>query len=256
LFSLCSHICSLAIILSFTATIYVNAAGNNPPAAIDDSATTDEDVPVIINVFVDNGLGTDSDPDTGDILTPVGGSDPLNGEVTLNTDGTFTYTPDSNFVGQDSFVYTISDGNGGIDTATGMFLNFASSMWMWVVDWKNVFSFFQVLIFTFCAFISTVTIDINAINDPPIALDDAATTDQGASVTVNVLDGSFGGADSDPDTGDILTTLSATSPGNGAVTLNLDGTFEYTPSAPFFGQDSFQYTISDGNGEVSSAAGM
>ena len=178
----------------------MNAAGNNPPAAIDDSATTDEDVPVIINVLVDNGLGTDSDPDTGDILTPVGGSDPLNGEVTLNTDGTFTYTPDSNFVGQDSFVYTISDGNGGIDTATGMFLNFASSMWMWVVDWKNVFSFFQVLIFTFCAFISTVTIDINAINDPPIALDDAATTDQGASVTVNVLDGSFGGADSDPDT--------------------------------------------------------
>jgi len=247
--------------IAFTVTIYVNAAGNNPPTAVDDSATTDEDVPVIINVLVDNGLGTDSDPDTGDILTPVVGSDPLNGEVTLNTDGTFTYTPDSNFVGQDSFVYTVSDGNGGTDTATGMLLNFASSTWMWVVYWKNAFApFFRYLFSPYSPsvlFISTVTIDINAINDPPVALDDAATTEQGASVTVNVLDGSFGGADSDPDSGDILTTVGATtSPGNGSVTLNPgDGTFSYSPNPAFIGQDSFVYTVSDGTGQTATATG-
>jgi len=38
----------------------------------------------------------------------------------LNADGeTFQYTPNPNFHGQDSFVYTVSDGNGGVDTATG-----------------------------------------------------------------------------------------------------------------------------------------
>ena len=112
-------------------------------------------------------------------------------------------------------------------------------------------------IYLFSLFFKTaVTIDIDPINDPPVALDDAATTGQGIPVTVNVLDGTFGGADSDPDTGDILTPISATTPGNGGVTINPDGTIEYTPNAPFTGQDSFVYTISDGNGETASATGM
>jgi len=245
--------------IAFTVTIYVNAAGNNPPTAVDDSATTDEDVPVIINVLVDNGLGTDSDPDTGDILTPVAGSDPLNGEVTLNTDGTFTYTPHSNFAGEDSFVYTVSDGNGGTDRATGMFLNFLLQCGCGLFIGRMLFLLFSGTHFypPSVLFISTVTIDINAINDPPVALDDAATTEQGASVTVNVLDGSFGGADSDPDSGDILTTVGATtSPGNGSVTLNPgDGTFSYSPNPAFIGQDSFVYTVSDGTGQTATATG-
>ena len=99
----------------------MNAAGNAPPTAVDDSVSTDENTPVNINVLLANGGGVDSDP-TGDALTPVSHTDPDNGVVTLKTDGTFLYTPDTNFNGQDSFVYTISDGNGGTDTATGEFI--------------------------------------------------------------------------------------------------------------------------------------
>ena len=43
---------------------------------------------------------------------------PANGTVVDNGDGTFTYTPTANFNGEDSFTYTVADGNGGSDTAT------------------------------------------------------------------------------------------------------------------------------------------
>jgi len=98
----------------------VNAAGNAPPVAADDYATTDEDTPVNINV-----LANDSDTETG---TPtnagvVSGSGPSHGDVTMNAGGTFTYTPNTDFNGLDSFVYSVVDGNGGADTATGAYRN-------------------------------------------------------------------------------------------------------------------------------------
>ena len=104
-----------------TATIHVNEKGNNPPTAFDDTVSTDEDTPVTIDVLVNNtSIGLDFDPDAGDTLTVVNAAaDPSHGGVILNSDGTFEYTPESDFFGQDSFVYTISDGNGGIATATG-----------------------------------------------------------------------------------------------------------------------------------------
>ena len=49
-------------------------------------------------------------------LTP--GSLPENGDVTLQPNGNFVYTPDPDFFGVDQFTYTVSDGNGGTDTAT------------------------------------------------------------------------------------------------------------------------------------------
>jgi len=94
-------------------TVYINSATNDPPLAVNDSVSTDEDTLVKIHV-----LPNDSDPN-GDPLTTVLGTQPFNGVVSLNADGTFDYTPNSDFAGKDSFVYTISDGNGGIDTATG-----------------------------------------------------------------------------------------------------------------------------------------
>ncbi|MGH9176330.1 MAG: Ig-like domain-containing protein, partial [Vicinamibacterales bacterium] len=86
----------------------VNAA----PIASDNEATTDEDTPVIIDV-----LANDSDPD-GDILSVANVTHPLNGTAILNADGTVTYTPAADFHGTDSFTYTVSDGQGGTDTAT------------------------------------------------------------------------------------------------------------------------------------------
>jgi len=95
-------------------------AGNDPPVAVNDSVTTNEDTPVVIDaLLMDNGLGVDSDPN-GDTLTPLSVTAPANGNAIVNTDGTFEYTPNAGFFGLDSFVYTISDGNAGTATATGM----------------------------------------------------------------------------------------------------------------------------------------
>ena len=96
-------------------TINVNEAGNDLPVATNDSKSTDEDVPVNITV-----LSNDSDADGG-TLTVTSVNNPTNGAVTDNGDGTFTYTPDPNFNGQDTFVYTVSDGSGGTATATGAY---------------------------------------------------------------------------------------------------------------------------------------
>ena len=120
--------------------------GNNPPVANDDVATTDEDTPVDGNV-----LANDNDPNPGDVLTARVLTGVSDGTLDFNeTTGAFTYTPDANFNGSDSFTYEADDGNGGTSTAT-------------------------------------VTITINPVNDAPVALDDTATTDEDVAVTVDVL---------------------------------------------------------------------
>ncbi|MEP4149385.1 MAG: retention module-containing protein [Halioglobus sp.] len=85
---------------------------NNPPDAVNDGFSTEVNTPVSGNV-----LPNDSDPDN-DPLTVTGNTQPANGTVTVNPDGSFTYTPNENFDGSDSFQYTITDGEGGSDTAT------------------------------------------------------------------------------------------------------------------------------------------
>jgi hypothetical protein len=80
-------------------------SGNNPPAAVDDSAETDINVGTTIDV-----LTNDTDLD-GDTLTVTNVTQPANGSVVDNGDGTVTYTPNANFTGTDEFEYTISDGN-------------------------------------------------------------------------------------------------------------------------------------------------
>jgi hypothetical protein len=85
---------------------------NPAPTATDNNSSTNQDTPVTITVLAD-----DTDPD-GDALTVTGATDPANGSVVVNADGTITYTPDAGFNGTDTFTYTISDGNGGTSQAT------------------------------------------------------------------------------------------------------------------------------------------
>ncbi len=94
-----------------TAQITVTGV-NDAPLAADNTAATDEDVPITIDV-----LSNDSDID-GDSLSVQSASDGSNGSVAIETDGTLTYTPDSGFSGLDNFTYVVADGNGGTDTAT------------------------------------------------------------------------------------------------------------------------------------------
>jgi hypothetical protein len=86
---------------------YSTASGgpvNNAPVAQDDSASTTQGLAVQIAV-----LDNDSDPD-GDPLTVGAATQPSNGSVTINPDGTITYTPDTFFIGSDSFTYRAYDG--------------------------------------------------------------------------------------------------------------------------------------------------
>ncbi len=71
-----------------------------------------------LNVAAPGVLGNDSDAN-GDRLTAQVVSNPAKGTLSLNSDGSFSYTPNRNFKkGTDSFTYRATDGKGGTDTAT------------------------------------------------------------------------------------------------------------------------------------------
>ena len=88
--------------------------GQFPPDAVDDTETTG--VNAILNIPVSQLLANDTDPNPADTLTVTGVSNPLNGTVSLDN-GIVTFTPDTDFQGEASFDYTITDGT-DTDTAT------------------------------------------------------------------------------------------------------------------------------------------
>ena len=188
---------------------------NDDPTAVADAYATNEDT--ALNIPASGVLGNDSDID-GDTITVLSHTAAANGTVVVNGDGSFTYTPNSGYNGFDSFTYTISDGNGGTDTAT-------------------------------------VTINIGAVNDPPIANDDAFSTDEDTpSGTIDLV-----GNDTDVD-GDTLSVQSIAgttlTPGvaqtiavtNGTVNVSAAGVVTFTPDANYNGPVTFDYVVSDGNG--------
>ncbi len=270
-----------------------SSGANTPPDAAEDAAAGDEDTVISGSV-----LTNDSDAE-GSVLTAALVSGVANGSLTLNPDGTFDYTPNADFNGEDSFTYVANDGLS--DSAP-----------------------------------ATVTITVNPVNDDPVAVDDAAQTllqtpvvidvlandldvdgdtlavvavtdgangavvdnadgtvtytaaggsigddsftytvdDQAggasstATVTVTVLDapnsapvanedtvfgdedtvisGAVLANDTDDNLGDTLTAVLVAGVSNGTLTLNADGTFDYTPNADFNGEDSFTYVANDG----------
>ena len=182
---------------SETATVTVIVDGDIPNAG-DDTGTTPTDTPVTVNV-----LENDTDPN-GDPLTVTDITEPGNGTVTDNGDGTVTYTPDPGFSGPDTFTYTVCDDNGNCDTAA-----------------------------------VTVTVE----NAPPEAMDDSTATRPNTPVSIPVLTN-----DSDPNDDPLTVTDINRDPENGTVTFTPDGTVVYLPNPGFTGTDTFEYTISDGNG--------
>ncbi|MGA7614707.1 MAG: Ig-like domain-containing protein [Thermoanaerobaculia bacterium] len=190
-----------------TVSITVTAV-NDAPVAVDDSYSTNEDTP--LNVLAASGvLANDTDVD-GDPLTAILVAGPSNGGLTLNADGSFSYTPNANYNGSDSFTYKANDGS--LDS--------------------NV---------------ATVTITINAVNDPPVATGDSYTTTEDTPLNVVAATGVLAN-DTDPES-DPLTAVLVSAPSNGTLTLNADGSFTYTPSANFNGSDSFTYKANDGTSD-------
>ncbi len=186
-----------------TVTITVNSV-NDAPVAVADSYSTNEDTPLV--VAVSGVLGNDSDVD-GDSLSAIKVTDPSNGSVLLNSDGSFTYTPNTNFNGSDSFTYKANDGT---------------------VDSNTVI----------------VSITVNPVNNAPVAVDDSASTNEDTLVTTgDVLSND---TDVDGDTLSV-SVADATSANGGTVVNNGNGTFNYTPASNFNGTDTFNYTVSDGS---------
>jgi VCBS repeat-containing protein len=153
-------------------------------------------------------LGNDTDAD-GDSLAAVKVSDPAHGTLTLNADGSFTYTPALNFSGGDSFAYKSNDGTHDSDTAI-------------------------------------VSIAVTSPNDAPVAGNDAYATPEDTPLTINapgVL-----GNDTDAD-GDSLAAVKVSDPAHGTLSFNADGSFAYTPAPDYNGADSFTYKANDGSAD-------
>ena len=160
--------------------------------AVDDTAATDEDTPVNIPV-----LANDSDIDSPNL--PVRDAVAAHGTVVIEADGTITYTPEANFNGIDSIIYTVADGPVG---DTGAKTDTA-----------------------------TVTVTVNPVNDAPMAspIDAGMTNEDAAPATIDLL-----ATASDVDTGDTLSAQNITATDDvGAMvafTDNLDGTLEIDPA--------------------------
>lgn len=90
-------------------------AQNLPPVAADDSYTTNENT--ILAIPAPGILGNDNDPN-GDTLTVALVSGPIHGTLVLNSDGSFSYTPITDFTGTDSFTYVANDGQAESNVAT------------------------------------------------------------------------------------------------------------------------------------------
>jgi VCBS repeat-containing protein len=266
---------------------------NTPPVANDDTFSTVHDT--VLNVAAPGVLGNDTDAEN-DPLTAVLVSDVVNGTLALNSDGSFTYTPNAGFVGADSFTYLANDGQDDSNLAT-VTINVtnqapvanddaASTPFETVVDIDvlandtdadgdvltiNSFDaastnggtvdctatclytppagFTGDDAFTYDATDgiavsnrATVTVTVGA-NTPPVANDDAFSTLH--DTVLNVAAPGVLGNDTDAEN-DPLTAVLVTDVGNGALTLNADGSFTYTPNALFAGTDTFTYQANDG----------
>ena len=187
-----------------TVTITVDPVAD-VPVAVADAHSVNEDG--VLNVAASGVLGNDTDPEGG--LTAVKVSDPQHGTLTLNANGSFTYTPAANYNGPDSFTYKANDGAADSNVAT-------------------------------------VTITVNAVNDPPTAVNDAYTTPTAVPLVVPAP----GLLTNDSDVeGSTMTAVKVADPEHGTVTVNTNGSFTYTPEVGFTGPDTFTYKASDGTAD-------
>ncbi|MEZ5581625.1 MAG: Ig-like domain-containing protein [Candidatus Competibacteraceae bacterium] len=206
---------------------------NEPPVAQDDAFTTNEDMSISGNVLADNGNGIDDDPDSDPLtVTELNGDSadigvpiplPSGALLTLNSDGSFDYDPNGAFEelgqdepDQDSFQYTLSDGQGGTDTAT-------------------------------------VTITLTGVDDPPEAVDDTATVGEDDPATAIDVLGNDTDIDagpqaiasaSDPANGTVV--LTGGTPG-AHTGLTYQPNPNYCNDPPGTTTDDFTYTLTPGS---------
>ncbi|MFT5533442.1 MAG: VCBS repeat-containing protein [Burkholderiaceae bacterium] len=193
---------------SATVAVTVNPV-NDPPVAAPDSYTTAEDTLLVGTTVLANDTDVEGSPLTAALVTNA-----EHGTVVMNANGTFTYTPNANYNGPDSFTYQANDGSADSNIATVSIS------------------------------VTPVDIPIPPVNNPPVAVPDNYTTAEdtllvGATVLAN---------DTDVE-GNPLTAALVTQADHGTVVMNVDGTFTYTPNANYNGPDSFTYRANDGSAD-------
>ncbi len=161
------------------------------------------------NLLID--VVTANDSDAEDTLLDVSVVNaPLFGLANILANGTLNYTPNPDFYGQDSLSYAICDDEGVCDSA-------------WIF------------------------INVVAVNDAPVGIDDVYSTDYLTSLSDSV---SFNDFDVDDDGLQYTVTVNTS---NGNITMDVDGSFVYLPNAQFSGMDTLYYSVCDSLGACDTA---
>ena len=230
---------------TFTYTLQ-NSVGNSDTATVTVTITGENDLPITvadaINVGEDDSsidltvslLSNDNDADTGETatlqissinsVTSTGSVQLNNGAVVYNPGGQFNSLSMGEIV-TDSFQYSVQDTHGATSAA------------------------------------STVTITITGANDPPTAVNDTATTDQGTATSITFVE--LLSNDSDPDAGDSITITAVDDSQTVGTITTQDGVISYDPNGQFnalavgsIQTDSFAYNMSDDNGANDNATAI
>lgn len=190
-----------------TAQVSITINGvNDPPVGSADRYLTDENAQLA--VAAPGVLGNDRDIEDNTLRAAVA-RPPGHGTLTLREDGSFTYVPEVNYRGTDSFEYAPGDG---------------SSLG------------------------SPVLVEI-AVTQPPTATNDVYLVDIDTPIAIDDPDLGLLVNDHDAPENDDLVALIDRLPQNGELILAEDGTFRYTPDPGYTGLDVWTYQVSDGRSE-------
>jgi len=195
----------------FSDEVSYTAPGTKPPpVATNDTYSTTNGA--TLNVPAATGVLANDYDAQGSVLTALLATGPANGVLNLRTNGSFVYTPATSSAGTDTFTYAVTDGNATSAVAT--------------------------------VTITLVVQQVTATNRPPVAVNDAYSTTNGAVLSVSAGSGVLAN-DSDPD-GDPLSVVPVTTATNGTLSLQPNGSFSYSPRTSAAGTDRITYYVTDG----------
>jgi PKD repeat protein/serine/threonine protein phosphatase PrpC len=198
------------------ATVTITVIANNAPLANNNTYNTPQNITLTVPALT-GVLANDFDADA-DPLTAVLGTTVLSGTLTLNPNGSFTYIPATGFTGVASFTYRAFDGAVNSNLAT-------------------------------------VTISVGTANTPPIAVNNSYTMSAPTTtLTVNAANGVRANDIDLESATNTLTVALVANVTNGTLTLNANGSFNYTPNVGFNGVDTFTYQVTDPAGGISNTA--
>ncbi len=183
---------------------------NDLPLVTGESLSSDEDV--VLNINPALLLANDTDVDmasNGQTLTISAVSGAQHGAVSLLADGTIQFTPEQDYFGAASFVYTVSDGNGGYVAGTAV-------------------------------------VSLASVNDVPVVNDELLIGKRDATYTLSQA--ALLANDTDVETPNGLSIVAVQGMTHGTAVLNANGSVTFTPHAGYSGRGTFEYVVQDSDG--------